>query len=258
MTTHTSPNGWTEEIPSEYEGAFIPTPLEYTKPFPRDYEKPAMQEYVNNLRVEYGEFFIHPPESLYCHLNMKQQRVLSILRRGGVKTPKAILRKRRPATNDDYNKLLLACIEGLIYAWENTERRLDRVVIFLELPFNHRKLYSKDFPRPAIIGFRDWSMIGSFKCDTMIDWLYEKGKSPFDSKKLRKYLFEMLKEERRIAWAYEYYAPVSIIETFQEIMEETEVKRKDKGRGKNRYASDRRLLWKLKQEREAQEELDKK
>lgn len=198
-----------------------------------------MQEFANNVLLDSGNpYLIHKEGSPYLGLPLYKQKVLAKIRRGGTRTKKHILKRMKKATKEDYTKLLLRCIETYIAAWEDSSKRLDRITVLLKLPFNFRKLYkNKEFPRVVIIGYEDWSVFVSVKVDSLVDYLYLKGNSPFNSKDMRKQLWSILQEQHRLNWYYEYAAPISIVECYSGIIEDAKVgniqqRRSEKGRGR--------------------------
>lgn len=207
-----------------------------------------MQRFANSALLESGNpYLIHKEGSPYLGLPLEKQKVLAKIRRGGTRTKKALLKRMRKATNEDYTAIMLKCIEALLVAWIDNTKRLDRVHIMLRLPFNFRsRIANKDFPRITIIGYDDWTIVACVRVDNMVNYLYKQGKCPYDSRELRKNLWGIMQEEKRMRWLYEYAAPVSIIEGYMSILSEVvdgsiQPKRNTKGRGKfSRYRKRRK------------------
>ena len=176
----------------------------------------------------------HPQDSPYYGLPLEQQRLLSIIRRGAKKTPKAILRKLRKATKQDYENLVLACTEALVYgADDNVDVRLDRIRVYLRLYYKFRDYFSPDFPRATYEAYDDWSVVVSVKVDNLMKWLYNKGYSPYNARELRRELWAISAEQDKITQLYDIAASTSIIEGYDGAIKGA-IERKDKGRRKYR------------------------
>lgn len=194
------------------------------------------QQLVNALLVERGPFFVHPEGSPYLGLPLDQQKELAKMRRPVGRTPTWITDKMRKATKRDYEKLLLACTEALTHAWYNTSQRLDYVNIYVKVPYNYRTYYDKTLPRVFILGYDDWTITVSWRVDSIVDWLYNKGHSPYKAAELRKSVWALLLEQERLDFYYEYAADQSIIELYADIIDDVKnekIKRTFKGRGKD-------------------------
>lgn len=177
----------------------------------------------------------HPEGSPYKGLTLEEQRVLSSIRRGGRKAPKAILRKMKKATKLDYGKILRHCINAMIVGSENPNVRLDRIRVVLELPFNFRKTFSDAWPRGAVLGYTDWSVFMQYKIDGLIDYLHSIGESTFDSKTLRKHLWEIRRDLDKLLWLDQYTIPLCTMEFLNEAVPVYAEERE------NRYSKGRRL-----------------
>lgn len=176
----------------------------------------------------------HPQDSPYYGLPLEQQRLLSIIRRGAKKTPKAILRRLRKATKQDYDNLVLACTEALVYgADDNVDVRLDRIKVELRLYYKFRDYFSPDFPRATYVAYDDWSVVVRYSVDTLMNWLYKKGYSPYNARELRRELWAITAEQDRLMYLYDVAASTSIIEGYDGVVKEAPA-RKDKGRRKYR------------------------
>lgn len=198
-----------------------------------------MQRFANSALLESGNpYLIHKEGSPYLGLPLEKQKVLAKIRRGGTRTKKALLKRMRKATNEDYTAIMLKCIEALLVAWIDNTKRLDRVHIILRLPFNFRsRIANKDFPRITIIGYDDWTIVACVRVDNMVNYLYKQGKCPYDSRELRKNLWHIMHEQQRMLWFYEYAAPVSIVEEYFNIINNNKepTDRKNKGRKVSKY-----------------------
>lgn len=193
------------------------------------------QQIVNSLLVELGPFFIHPEGSPYLGLSLTEQKTLAKMRRPIGKVPKWRTKQMRKATKQDYEKLLLACTESLVHAWYNHNIRLDYVDVYVKLPFNFRAYWDKSFPKPFILGYDDWTITCSFRVNKVVDWLYEKGYSPYTATELRKSIWKITLEQERLDMFYEYAASQSIIELYSEIIDDTEKKMDRKMHGRGHY-----------------------
>lgn len=179
----------------------------------------------------------HPKGSPYYGLSLEQQRLLSIIRRGAKKTPKAILRKLRKATKQDYDNIVLACTEALVYgADDSVEVRLDRIRVSLRLYYKFRDYFDPDFPRATYEAYDDWSTVVSFKVDTLMNWLYKKGYSPYNARELRTTLWAVSAEQDRMMYLYDVASAASIVEGYDGVLKGAPM-RKDKGRRKYRKKS---------------------
>jgi hypothetical protein len=167
------------------------------------------------------------------------------------------MRKARP---DDYQKILLKCVEGLIYFWQNDAKRLDRCVVYLKIPFNYKRIYSKDLPRVFPVAWHDYAVTVQFRIDHIVDWLYNKGHSPFDAKTLRKNTWAILKEQDKLDWYYTYAADISKVEMYGEIVLGSEQERVRKsmrdGSNKGRNVQARAKRRTMKKENIVEEKLD--
>ena len=202
-----------------------------------------------------NRLYEHPEGSPYKGLTLEEQRVLSIIRRGKKKAPKAILRKMKKATKLDYGKILRHCVNALIEGSSDVDTRLDRIRVVLELPFNFRKTYSPDWPRGVILGYKDWSTIMQYKTDTLIDYLHSIGESTFDSKTLRKHLWEIRRDLDKLLWLEQYTIPLCTMEFLNEavpVYVEERIERKSHGRRLYRKSGKR-----SKKEENVEESLDK-
>lgn len=223
--THDPPETRVNEI-------FIPTPEGWPYELPHNNTLP--QEVVNGILVEQGPYFFHAEGSPYLGLTVAEQQILAKLRRPVGRIPKWRLRQLRKATKKDYEKLLLACTEALVYAWHTDTVRLDRVSIYVKLPFNWRSRYDKSIPRAFICCYDDWTVTVSWRVDKLLNWLHEKGHSAFSSAQLRKHIWVTIQEQEKLELYYNVAADQSIIELYGELIGDAEtgkVKRKDKGRG---------------------------
>ena len=207
-------------------------------PYPLPEPKSSMQAFANAMLLSTGNPYIfHPEGSPYLGLPLEKQKVLARIRRGGTRTKKSVLKRMKAATSVEYNAIMLQCVEALICAWQDNTKRLDRIHVMMKIPFNFKTLYkTSGFPRCTILAHSDWVVFVSVKVDSMVDYLHKLGKCPFTAKELRKNLWAILNEERRMAFLYNYAAPISIVEGVSEIIAEAEdgkiqPKRKEKGRG---------------------------
>ena len=197
-------------------------------------ESYSAQQQLNNLLSTKGPTFIHSEDSVYYGLSLAEQKILAKMRRGPGKTPKWRTEMMRKATKQDYQRLLLACTEALVEAWHNPNIRLDRVDVYVEVPWNFRSYWSENLPRPVILGYRDWSVVVQFKVDKLIGWLYTNGHSPYNAAELRKSIWAILQEQQKLELYYDIAADQSIIELYGEIIsdvKEKKVARTLKGRG---------------------------
>jgi len=197
---------------------FVEAPEDFPYELPHDGNWKV--EVLNQILVD-DPFKFHPPGSPYLGLTIDQQRMLSKIRRGGTKTPKRVLKKQKPATRETYDKILLACIESMIYAWNNDNIRLDRVMVYLKAPFNYRSTWDKNLPKPTTVAIGDWAVVLQFKVDKILQWLYDLGKCPFEPKALRKSIWAILQDQARMEFAYKYYADISKIEFFDGVIKAT-------------------------------------
>ena len=172
----------------------------------------------------------HPKTSPYYNLTIQQQRDLQKIRHGPGRVPKPILRKLRKASKQDYDSIIIACTNALVFGADDlTDTRLDRITIDIKLYFGYRKYFDKSFPRPVILGYDDYSVFARFKVDKLLNWLHEHGKCPYSARELRKELWAINKEMDKVLFLHEYAAPISIVEGYVEIIKEAPV-RKDRGR----------------------------
>lgn len=214
-----------------------PTHTKITTPEGFPYDLPDgnwFQQLVNAILVDKGAFFIHEEGSPYLGLSLEEQKQLAKMRRPIGKVPKWRTSKMRSATKKDYEKLLLACTETLVHAWHDPNQRLDYVNVYVRLPFNWRKYSSPDLPKPFIVGYDDWTVVVSWRVNKIVDWLYEKGYSPYTAQELRKSIFAILHEQERFDFYYEYAATESIIELYSDVIEDT---KQGKLKGGNRRPS---------------------
>lgn len=216
-----------------------PTQTKITTPEGFPYDLPDgnwFQQLVNALLVERGPYYIHPEGSPYLGLTLEEQKQLAKLRRPVGRVPKWITSKMRKATKSDYEKLLLACTEALVHAWYETTQRLDYVNVYMKVPFNFKTYYDKELPRCFIVGYDDWHIVVTWRVDKIVNWLYNKGYSPYTATELRKSIWAILLEQERLDFYYEVAANQSIIELYSDIIDdvkEKKVVRVNKGRGKN-------------------------
>lgn len=216
----------------------IPTPEGF--PYPLAHDGTQAQETVNKLLIRYGAYCFHEEGSPYVGLTTSEQRILASVRRPKGRTPKYVLAKMRKARKEDYTKILLSCTQALTWAWYNDDTRLDRINVFIHLPYNWRKYYDKTIPRGFPVAFYDWSVIMSWRVDKFMDWMYKAGHSTYDCKRLRKQIWALAKEQEKFAWYFKYAAPISIVELYDQTIqwgETAKIARKDKGRN-NRKLKD--------------------
>ena len=192
------------------------------------------QQLVDNLLAEKGAFFIHEEGSPYLGLSLSLQKTLAKMRRGDGRTPSWRLKQMRVATKQDYEKLLLFCNHALIAAWYDSSIRMDRIDVFLEVPYNFRNYWNKTLPRAVIVGYKDWTIVVQYKVDKIIDWLHSIGKSHYTASELRKSIWAICQEQEKLDLYYEYASVGSILELYGCIVNDNKDKkkvlRKNKGR----------------------------
>lgn len=192
------------------------------------------QQLIDNLLTTKGQHFLHPEGSCYLGLPLEQQKVLSKLRRGPGRTPKWRTDSMKPAGKKDYEKLLLHCTQVLINAWDDPTIRMDRIDIYVKLPFNWRLTYDSSIPRAVILAYDDWTVTVCWKIDRIVQWLYEKGYSHYTAAELRKSIWAILQEQSKLDLYYEYASTGSILELYSDIVNDNKgnkrVMRTNKGR----------------------------
>ena len=165
---------------------------------------------------------VHSPDSPYYGLPLAKQKLLSMVRRGMKRTPKAILRQLKKPTREVFDKILVTATQALIYAHLGGNTRLDRIRMCIKLFIFYRKTDTwRSLPRPsAILGYDDFSIYLQFKVDDIIDWLYEGGHSVYDSKRLRKELWYIIHKLDDIRYIESFAHDISVSETYQKVVEE--------------------------------------
>lgn len=178
---------------------------------------------------------IHKPDSPYFNLTVPEQKLLSKIRRGGKKIPKSILRQWKKADKGIYSHLLQHCVKCLIHASENDAVRLDRVWIYLRLPINYRAKARGNLGRPVILAWEDYYVYVRYSVDSVVNYLYSIGESTFDSKSLRKELWNVRKSLDELEWLNDVSIPLCWVEKVDALVEEApelRANRRTKGRGK--------------------------
>ena len=197
------------------------------------------QQLIDNLLSTKGQYFLHPKGSVYLGLTLEQQRVLSKMRRGPGRVPTWRTKEMHAATKRDYEKLLLHCTETLIQAWHNPKERLDKIDVYVRLPFNWRAMYDKDIPRAVVLAYDDWSVTVSWKIDKIVDWLHSIGHSHYTASDLRKTIWAVLKEQEKLDLYYEYASVGSILELYGCIVNDNKDKKKVLRKNKGRKVTDK-------------------
>lgn len=167
-----------------------------------------------------GEAY-HSPDSPYFNLSIQDQLTLAKIRRGPGRAPKRYTRLLKKADANTYAAIYKHCINMLIvFSSSDSDVRLDRIKMRVKLPFNYRAYCDKDFPKPVVVAYDDWSAVLEFRVDAMIDYLHKKGFSHFDSKRLRKELWRCRTQMDRVLYANNVYADISVLEEYNEIFAE--------------------------------------
>jgi len=206
----------------------IPTPEGFPYKLP---DGNWTQQIVNATLVDKGPYFLHPEGSVYLGLSVTEQCELAKMRRPVGKMPKWKTSQMRVATKNDYEKLVLACTEALVHAWYDTSQRLDYVNVYVKLPFNFKSFYDKTLPRCFILGYEDFNIFVSWRVNRIIDWLYAKGYSHYDSQSLRKSMWGILQEQEKIQLYNDVAVDQSILELYSDIINSSIGKQ-----GKRRYS----------------------
>lgn len=155
----------------------------------------------------------HLPDSPYYGLPIKQQRMLSVIRRGRRKTPKVISKQRHKATELDYGTILTTCVNYLLYFSEDiTDVRLDRIKVQFLLPHNYRNTYKNNWPKGIALAYYDWEVLVEYNVNTIIDYLYEIGFCAYKAKELRKHLWVIKAEQEKFDWISTYFADMCVAE----------------------------------------------
>ncbi len=184
----------------------------------------------------------HSRDSPYFGLTIAEQRALAIVRRPKGRTPRGITRRLRKADKNDYQKLVLACSEALIFGSDNlADIRMDRISLDIELIYNFRRYFSKTFPRVVPVAYKDWSVVVRFRVDKLLKWLHSEGHCLYTPQELRKQLWAMSQEVDKINFYHDVAADISLVELYSEIIGDAEsgkIKpRTNKGRRKYRKKS---------------------
>lgn len=178
---------------------------------------------------------IHKPDSVYFGLSVSEQKLLSKIRRGGKKIPKSVLRQWKRADKGLYSLLLQHCIKCLIHASENDAVRLDRVWVYLRLPINYRAKARGNIGRAVVLAYEDYYVYVRYSVDSVVNYLHSIGESTFDSKSLRKELWNVRKSLDELEWLNDVSIPLCWVEKVDALVEEApelRANRRTKGRGK--------------------------
>ena len=164
----------------------------------------------------------HEEDSPYYGLCLQDQARLAKLRRGGVKPPKAVLRRLRPPAKEDYAKILVHCSKALLKAAEayRDGERLDRVFVYVELYYNYRQYCHEGWPKGRSVAFDDWTVVNQYTADTLINYLHEVGHSHYTAKELRKELWAIRRETERLDWLDGYSVDICVQEAFEDIVQQ--------------------------------------
>lgn len=186
-----------------------------------DSECTSWFDYRLKRKLAKEPFRYHEEGSPYLGLSIKEQRILASIRRGGVKTPVHISRSQRKAVKQDYINLVYACVESLINrGWDETARN-DRLKVEVRLPFNWGKYYDKTIPRAETMACDDYTVVVSWGVDKLLNWLHEKGHSPFKASEFRKALHNFYTREDQLDQYYQYATNESIVNLYSDIIADT-------------------------------------
>jgi len=193
--------------------------------------------------LEADPYRYHPSGSPYLGLSLLQQKALARIRRPKGRTPAGILKQLREPSKEDYEKLVLACAQALIFGGDMAvDTRLDRITVDIELIYNYRRYFKKSFPRVFPVAYKDWSIICRFRVDRLLGWLHSEGHSKFTARQLRKQLWAIAAEQDRLNFVYDYGTNQSINEVYADIIGDAERQTEKAKRGRRHYRKKQKEL----------------
>lgn len=135
------------------------------------------------------------------------------LRRPG-RPGKQWLKSLRIATLDDYQQLVLECVKAFVFRDKKTTR-IERTKILIRVPFNLRRK-NKDFPRGRVVEEDEYTVLSEYNANQVLDYLYEKGYSSFNSAQIRWSLNSLEKRLDRFNYLLDVAVPLCGVEFLEE------------------------------------------
>ena len=188
------------------------------------------------------------PTSPYYGLTVKEQLMLSKIRRGKKSTPMVLRRKWKKHVPYLYSSILKHAVETLLYAQASDTARLDRVFIYMRLPFNFRRYCRGVIPRPYPIGYDDFHIYVRFSCDKIIDYLHSIGESAYTAKELRKEIWAINREMDKLLWLDEVSVDLCWQEGLEAIIPAAQAEREANPKVGKRFKRNRKKILEKKEE----------